>query len=129
MLASFDRARRQAFRWPDGAETGNYKSSLGSGFPAARNRIAGFLVGGAAALGFALVPELLALGDGQLHLDPAVLEIHPSGNKCEPLLLDGGMKLEKLGPMDEQLARAPRIVIELRSRRVDTNVGIEQRQF
>jgi len=36
--------------------------------------LAGFLVGGAAALGFALIPELFALGDRQFDLHLPVLE-------------------------------------------------------
>ena len=42
---------------------------------------AGFLVGFPAAFGFALVPVLFALGDGQFALDAAVAEIKASGNE------------------------------------------------
>ena len=41
----------------------------------------GFAVGFAAALGFALVPVLLAFGDGQFALDPAVAEIESGGDE------------------------------------------------
>src|ERR1700692_2814774 len=107
---------------------GNYKISA-SGFSAARYRVARFFIGGAAAFGFALIPELLALGNRQLQLDAAVLEVHPGGDEGLSLLLDGSVQFEKLGPVNQQLARALRIVIELRARRIHTNMRVQKKQF
>jgi hypothetical protein len=75
-------------------------------FAAAGDGVAGFFVGGAAALGFALVPELFALGDGDLNLDTAILEVHPRGDDGEALLLDGGVEFEDLGVVDQEFAGA-----------------------
>jgi hypothetical protein len=47
----------------------------------------GFLVSLAAAFGFALVPVLFALGDGQFALDAAVAEIKAGGDERKSLLL------------------------------------------
>lgn len=52
---------------------------------AAGHRGAGFAVGFAAALGFALVPVLLAFCDGQFAFHPAVAEVEPSGDERMPL--------------------------------------------
>ena len=48
---------------------------------------AGFAVGFAAALGFALVPVLFALGDGQFALDPAITKIKAGGDERRPFEL------------------------------------------
>ena len=46
---------------------------------------AGLAVGFAAALGFALVPVLLALGHGQLAFHPSIAEVKPRGDERMPL--------------------------------------------
>src|SRR5208282_2586834 len=55
--------------------------------PAPRHGLSGFFVGGFAALGFALVPVLLALGDGEFHLHPSIAKVQPRRNQRQPLLL------------------------------------------
>ncbi len=52
------------------------KLATGDLLAASRDGFPGFLVGGAAALGFALVPQLLALGKCEFHFDFAVFEVH-----------------------------------------------------
>src|ERR1039457_4423736 len=58
-----------------------------SRFPAAVDRFPGFIVRRAPPVGLALVPELLALGQSQFHLDSPVLEVQPRGDQGETLLL------------------------------------------
>ena len=57
------------------------ESGLGSAALAARDGGASFLVGFALALGLALVPLLLAGGDGELAFDAAVAEVEPDGDE------------------------------------------------
>jgi hypothetical protein len=100
-----------------------------SGFAAAGDGVSGFFVGGAAALGFSLIPELLAFGYCYFDLNAAILEVHPRGDYGKALLLDGGMQLENLGAVDQELAGAERVVIELRAGSVGSDVCVEEKKF
>src|SRR5436305_635545 len=67
-----------------------------------------FLVGGLAALGLALVPELLALGERDFTFYFPAAEVEAGGDERESLLLRLADELAQLFFMDEQLARAQR---------------------
>src|SRR4029077_1355782 len=60
-------------------------------------------VGRPPAFSFALVPELLAFGQSQLDLHPAVLEVHPGGNQSKSLLLSLADQLPYFLFMHQQL--------------------------
>src|ERR1017187_8610628 len=51
-----------------------------------------------------LVVQFLALGDGQLALDPAVLKVHFCGNQQQALLAGLPQELVNLPAMQQQLA-------------------------
>src|SRR5215472_1260245 len=97
-----------------------------SGFATAGDGFAGLFVGRAAALGFALVPELFAFGEGEFDLDSSVLEVHASGDKGESALLGFAHQLAQLFFMDQELAGAQRCVIENVAVLVRTDVTVEQ---
>src|ERR1700680_5043489 len=75
----------------------------GLSFLTASNRLAGFFIGGAAALGFAFVPELLALCQGKLQFHSSIFEVHAGGDQREPSLLRLSDKLAKFFFADKQL--------------------------
>jgi hypothetical protein len=54
--------------------------------------------------------DLLAPGQGDLQLDPAVLEIHAHRNHGQALLLHLGPQMPDLGRVQQQLARPLRLV-------------------
>src|SRR5579863_6937239 len=70
-----------------------------------RDGLSRFLISRAPPLRLPLVPELFALGQRQLHLDPAILEVHPGGDQGQPLLLRLPDQLANLLAMHEQLPR------------------------
>src|SRR5450755_2911601 len=74
--------------------------------PAPGDRLAGFLVGSAAALGFAFIPLLFALGQGKLNFDFSVLEVHASGNQGQALLLGLADELANFFFVDQQFSGA-----------------------
>src|SRR5687767_11186581 len=57
--------------------------------------------------GLALVPGLLALGQGDLDLGAAVLEVERQGDQGEPLLVDPGLDPVDLLPVQQELALTP----------------------
>src|SRR4051812_10756938 len=59
----------------------------------------------------ALVPRLLALGQGDLDLGPAVEEVQRERDDREPLLADLALDLVDLLAVEQQLALAPRGVV------------------
>src|ERR1035438_3393604 len=81
-------------------------------FPAAVDRFPSFLIGRAPPVGLALVPELLALGQSQFHLDSPVLEVQPRGDQGETLLLGLANQLADLFAMHQQFAGTQRGVVE-----------------
>ena len=90
---------------------------------------AGFAVGFAAALGFALVPVLLALGDGQFALDAAVAEVKPGGD--ERMTLD--LRLSHQPPnfvlVHQQFSCAGFVVIGNISVRIGADMQVQQEGF
>ncbi len=56
-----------------------YASASGL-FSGAGDGVTGFFVGGAAALGFAFVPELFAFGQSEFDFDFSVFEVHTGGD-------------------------------------------------
>src|SRR5579864_482364 len=81
-------------------------------FTRARNGFAGFAIGGAAAFGFALVPQLFATGERYFHFHFAVLEIDSRRYQGEPTLLGLADQFADFFPVHEQLASAERGMIE-----------------
>src|SRR5262249_48206442 len=78
---------------------------------------------------FALVVQLLAVGNGQLDLGPAVLEVHSQGNEGEAALRGLGGELGDLAAVQQQLARPLRLVIQPVAHRVFGDVAAEQPHF
>ena len=70
------------------------------------------LSGGAAAFGFALVPQLLAFGQGEFNLHSTVLEVHPRGDEGQALLLGLADELADFLLVDQQFAGAQGRVVE-----------------
>src|SRR5579859_1501525 len=81
---------------------------------------------GFAALGFALVPELLAAGQGQLALGFSIPEINARRDEGQPLLLGFADQLAQLFLMDEQFAGAQRLMIKDIAMIVRTDMSVEQ---
>src|SRR5271157_1150537 len=98
------------------------RSARTSGLPAPNHRLARFFVGSLAALGLALVPGLLALGQSHLHLHSAVPEVQLRGNQSQSLLLRLGEQLAQLILLHQELPRAQRFVVEDITRFVTPNV-------
>jgi len=82
-----------------------------SRFSRARDRFARLAVGSSAAFGFALVPELLAFGEGDLALHASVLEIETCGDERVSFLLRLPDQLAQLLFVDEELPGAERRVV------------------
>ena len=97
-------------------------SAAGDGF-------AGFLVGGAAALGFTLVPKLLALGEGEFKLHFTVFEVHPGGDQGEAFLLGFADEPAKFLAVDKQFASAKRSMIKDVAVLVGPDVCIQKPEF
>src|SRR5581483_2109848 len=96
------------------------------GFAGARDGFAGFAIGGAAALGFALVPELLAAGEGHFHFHPAVLKVHACGDEREAALLGFADQLAEFLGVDQELAGAQRVVVVDVAVLVGADVSVQQ---
>src|SRR3954469_14281409 len=78
-------------------------------------------------LGLALVVQLLALGDRELHLGPAALvEIEFERNQRHAFTIDRAEQLVDLLAMQQQLARTLWFVIEAIGLQVFGNVGVDQ---
>src|SRR5439155_19202016 len=75
----------------------------------------------------ALVVELLAPGDGHFHLCAAPHEVHLEGHQGQALLLDLAPQALYLLAVEEELARAGRLVVEVGARlRPGRHVRVEQ---
>src|SRR3989442_11248259 len=98
-------------------------------FSSPRNSFARLPIGGFAALGLALVPELLAFGQGKFELYSAVLKIHAGGDEGEPALLRLANQLADFLPVHQQLAGAQRSVVEDVAMLVGADVAVEQPEF
>ena len=92
----------------------------------ARDRLSRFFVGGAPPLGLALVPQLLAFGQSELHLHSAVLEVHPRGDQGQSLLLRLADQLADLFAVHQQLASPQRGVVEDVAMLIRADVGVQQ---
>jgi hypothetical protein len=97
-------------------------AASGDGFP-------GFLIGGAAALGFALIPELLTLGECQFHFYFAVFEIHAGGDQGESALLGFTDQLADFVLVNEEFTGAQRCMIEDVAMFVGADVRVEKPEF
>ena len=73
---------------------------------ASRYRISSFFVRSTAPLGLALVPQLLALCEGEFQFHSPILEIHPGRDQCQAALLSFTDKLAKLLFVYKQLSGA-----------------------
>src|SRR5690242_20955771 len=89
----------------------------------------GFAVGGAAAFGFALVPELLAFRQRKFNFYPAIFEVQTGWNEGESLLLGLADKLPNLFLMDQEFAGAQRCVVEDVAVIVRSDVAVQQPQL
>src|ERR1039458_4314721 len=97
-------------------------STSGDGF-------AGFLVGGATALGLALVPELFALGQGEFDFDFAILEIHAGGDQSESLLLGLANELANFFFVKQKFAGAENGMIGVVAVLIGADVAVEEPEF
>jgi hypothetical protein len=68
-----------------------------------------------------LVVHLLALGQGDLHLDAAVLQVDPGGHQGQALFLDLAHQAADLALVQEQLPGPHRLVVE----QVAVGVGVD----
>src|SRR5690606_17765116 len=74
----------------------------------------------------ALVVELLALGEGDLHLRSAVLEVEPERDDGVPLLLDPLPQRLDLAAVEEEAARARRLVVGVPAHLVGRDVEVAE---
>src|SRR5580704_9953391 len=88
-----------------------------------------FFVRRASALGFALVPQLLAFGQREFDFYSAVLEVHPGGNESQTLLLGLADQLADFFLVYQQLASAQRCVVENVTMVVGADVAVQQPEF
>src|SRR5215469_5097254 len=103
-----------------------FDEALPRALPSPRNSLARFLVGGAAALGFALIPQLLTFRERKLHLYPAVFEVHPGGDKGQSFLLGLADQLSQFVFVNQKLAGAKRCVVEDVSMVIGPDVRIQK---
>jgi hypothetical protein len=96
------------------------------GLPTSADRFSRFFIRRPPSFGLALVPELLAFGQSQFHLDPAVLKVQPRRDQGQALLLGLADQLANLFAMHQQLAGAQRGVVEDVAVLVGTDVGVQQ---
>ena len=73
-----------------------------------------------------LVADVLAARERDLHLRVAALEVEPRRDERQPLLLRLADQALDLAPVHEQLARALRLVVVARGRRVGRDVDVVQ---
>src|SRR3954454_2086716 len=99
-------------------------SALGSKQPAA------FALPAALFLGFALVVELLALGEGKLELGAAlVVEIELERHERHAFALDRTHQLVDLATVKEKLADALGRMIEAAALQIFRDIGVDQPDF
>src|ERR1700730_3269165 len=80
-------------------DVGSFPRKLAS-FAGPGDGFSGLAVSRAAALGFALVPQLFSLGQGKFNLHSAVFEVHASGNESQSLLLGFADELLDISMID-----------------------------
>lgn len=90
---------------------------------------AGLFVGVAFAFRFALVPDLLALGQGEFALHLAIAKIKTGGDERKSFLLRLNLKLVNLGTVEQQFTGAQRVVIAGIAVGIRADVGVEQEDF
>ena len=86
----------------------------------------GFLVAFAGAFGGALVPVLLAFGEGDFALDAAVLEIKFDGDECVAFLLRQTLEFFDLFFVEQEFAGAQGFVVHGVAVGERSDVGVEQ---
>src|SRR5439155_2039632 len=111
---------RRAVIWP------RVVGSRTAGLRFAVHRLADFALGLGFLLVLALVVGLLALGDGELDLGPALLEVEPQGHEREAALRRFGGELGDLTAVQQQLARPLRLVVQPIAHRVFRDIAAEQ---
>src|SRR3954470_463921 len=104
-------------------------SEAQSPLPRPCDRFPGFFVGGAATVGFALVPQLLTLGECKFYFHASILEIHAGGDEREALLLSFADELFDLFFMHQQFAGAERGMVVNVAMLVGSDMAVEQPQF
>src|SRR5581483_651457 len=87
------------------------RGAIHSTFPRASNCFPCLAVGSSTAFSFALVPQLLALGERKLQFHSSVLEIHARRDQSQTLLLGLADQFTGFFFMDEQFAAPQRGVI------------------
>src|SRR4051812_34791841 len=87
------------------------RSSVADALEVAADGLLLLPVGGPLGDRLALVPRLLALGEGDLDLRPAVVEVQREGNDGQALLRHLPVELGDLVAVQQQLALAPRGVV------------------
>ena len=100
-----------------------------SRFAAAGDGLAGLAIGGFTALGFALVPHLLTLGEGEFNFDSSVAKVHARGDEGKSFLLRFADELVQLAAVDQKFAGAQRLVIEDVAVLVYADVGVDEPQL
>jgi len=98
-------------------------------FSCPRDGIPGFFVGGAAALGFAFIPELLAFRQSKFNFDLAVLEVHAGGDQREPLLLGFPDQFANLFFVNQEFSGAQGRMVGGVSMVVGSYVAVEEPEF
>src|SRR5262252_3768584 len=93
------------------------------------NVLSGFTIDRAAADGFALVPDGLALGQSEFTLDEVLLQVEPGGNQRQAALLGPASKLVDLRPVQQQSPFPHGRMIEVAARQVATDVAVDQPYF
>jgi len=89
----------------------------------------GFVVAFAFAFGGALVPLLLAFGEGQFAFDAAVLEVELDRDQGVALLLGGDLQFGDLVLVEEEFASAKRVVVHRVAVGEGADVGVEEEGF
>ena len=89
----------------------------------------GFVVGFALAFGGALIPFLLAFGQGELALDAAVAEVEADGDEGIALLSGHALELADLVFVQQQLAGAERVVVHGVAVGERADVGVQEEAF
>src|ERR1700687_982726 len=97
-------------------------SSPGDGLPR-------FLVGGATALGLALVPLLFALRQREFDFDLAILEIHARGNQRESLLLGLANQLANFFFVKQKFAGTKGGMIGVVAVLIGADMAVEEPEF
>src|SRR5579864_6926616 len=78
------------------------------------------------ALRFTLIVQFFSLGDGQLHLDVAVLQIHLGRDESQAFFASAGLQLVDFRAVQQQLAATGRLMILAIAVRVLADMSIEQ---